>query len=85
MAIIKFNSLKDFCETQKDRFPTKPILQPVAPLEKVEDRLTDEQLNNWRTILYRVLGPYTGLLEDEEIQSIRNNMNNHFKDGSYNE
>jgi len=37
-------------------------------------KLTPEQIKNWRKILAGMLGPYALLMPDEEIQAIRDRM-----------
>ncbi len=36
--------------------------------------MTDEQIENWRKVLYGMIGPYALIVSKEEIQLIRNNM-----------
>jgi len=38
--------------------------------------LTDEQVENWRKVLCQTLGPYALIAPREQIQEIRDNMQN---------
>ena len=40
------------------------------------DLLTDEQIKNWSKILFHSLGPYAFIMSKEEVQKIRNKMQN---------
>jgi len=40
----------------------------------MSDKLTDEQLKNWRRVLFLAYGPYASILSDDEIQEIRDIM-----------
>jgi hypothetical protein len=36
-----------------------------------EDKLTERQLENWRTVLYLMIGPYANIMSDDEIELFR--------------
>lgn len=38
------------------------------------DRLTKEQLKNWRRTLAMTIGPYALIMPNEEVQEIRDKM-----------
>jgi len=38
------------------------------------EKLTPEQIKNWRKILAGMIGPYAFLMPDEEVQAIRDRM-----------
>ena len=38
------------------------------------DKLTDEQLKNWRRVLFLSFGPFALIASDDEIQEIRDIM-----------
>lgn len=40
----------------------------------MSDKLTPEQIKNWRNILYGMIGPYTKFMTDEQIQAFRDKM-----------
>ena len=40
----------------------------------VEDKLTSHQLKNWRNVLYGIIGSYALVAPDEEIQKIRDKL-----------
>ena len=43
--------------------------------EQNNDRtLTPEQVKNWRRVLLGVIGPYALLMSDEEVQQVRDKM-----------
>lgn len=42
------------------------MTQPVDP-----DRLTDEQVENWRRMLVAMIGPYALYMSREQIQQMR--------------
>jgi len=44
--------------------------------EKEDHKLTPEQIVNWRKMLSMILGPYAFLMSGEEVQKIRDNMQN---------
>ena len=39
-----------------------------------EDKLTPEQIENWRKTLCGMLGPYALIMPDEEVQMMRDKM-----------
>ncbi len=39
-----------------------------------EEKLTPEQIKNWRTVLCGMIGPYALIMPDEKVQKIRDNM-----------
>ena len=41
-----------------------------------QDKLTDEQLKNWRRTLAMTIGPYALIMPAEEVQRIRDKMQN---------
>jgi hypothetical protein len=41
-----------------------------------KETLTDEQIKNWRKILSLSLGPYAFIMPKEEVQKIKDNMQN---------
>ena len=44
------------------------------------DKLTPEQIKNWRSVLLGMLGPYALLMPDEDVQKMRDNMQSHFSE-----
>lgn len=40
----------------------------------IEDKLTPEQIKNWREILVGQIGPYASIMSDEAIQAMRDMM-----------
>jgi Skp family chaperone for outer membrane proteins len=44
--------------------------------KSVDGKLTDEQVENWRRVLLRVMGPYALIASREEIQKLRDKMQN---------
>ena len=40
----------------------------------VSDKLTLEQIKNWRNILCGLVGPYARFMSDEQIQAYRDKM-----------
>ena len=42
--------------------------------EQTPNKLTSEQIQNWRRILCLQLGPYAFIMPEEEIQAIRDKM-----------
>ena len=40
----------------------------------VEEKLTPEQIANWRKAMFPMLGPYILICPDEDIQRLRDNM-----------
>jgi len=42
--------------------------------------LTDEQIDNWRKVLSMSLGPYALIMPKEEVQAIRDKMQEHVGD-----
>ena len=42
-----------------------------------EDKLTDEQVEYWRRILAMTLGPYAYMMPKEEVQKMRDKMQEH--------
>ena len=41
---------------------------------KQEDKLTPEQIKNWRNVLCGMLGAYAFLMSDEDVQAMRDTM-----------
>ena len=37
----------------------------------MENKLTKEQIANWRIVLLTMIGPYADLMSDEEVQLMR--------------
>ena len=35
------------------------------------DQLTDQQIENWRSVLVGIIGPYALLMPDEQVQALR--------------
>jgi hypothetical protein len=46
----------------------------MAHENKDENKLTDEQVENWRKILSMSLGPYAHIMPKEEVQKMRDKM-----------
>jgi hypothetical protein len=44
------------------------------------NKLTPEQIKNWRNVLLGMLGPYALLMPDEDVQKMRDNMQSHFSE-----
>jgi hypothetical protein len=42
-----------------------------------EDKLTDEQVENWRKILAMTFGPYAYMMPKEDVQKMRDKMQKH--------
>ena len=42
-----------------------------------EEKLTDVQIDNWRKVLSMSLGPYALIMPKEEVQAIRDKMQEH--------
>ena len=42
-----------------------------------ENKLTDEQVENWRKILAMTFGAYTHIMPKEEVQKMRDKMQEH--------
>jgi len=40
----------------------------------MRERLTPEQLKNWRKVLTTMVGPYALIMPDEQIETIRNRI-----------
>ena len=40
----------------------------------MKEKLTPEQLKNWRKVLTTMVGPYALIMPDEEIEAIRNRI-----------
>jgi hypothetical protein len=67
--------------------PTQPDAQQPAD-EGLDDaicsadceKLTPEQIKNWRNALLGMIGPYALLMPDEEVQQMRDNMQSHFSE-----
>lgn len=47
-------------------------------VKKMEEKLTDKQIENWRKVLCTTLGPYALIMPAEEIQKIRDKMQEKF-------
>ena len=45
-----------------------------------EDKLTPEQIENWRKVLSMTLGPYALIMPDEEVQAMRDKMQSKVND-----
>lgn len=48
------------------------------------DKITPEQIKNWRRVLIGMIGPYALIMPDEEVQKFRDKMQakvNSFKKG----
>lgn len=43
--------------------------------QEPDDKLTPEQIVNWRNILVRMIGPYALIMPYEDVQKMRDNMN----------
>jgi hypothetical protein len=41
-----------------------------------KEKLSAKQIKNWRKILCRMFGPYALMIPEEEVQSIRDKMQN---------
>lgn len=50
-----------------------------------DKQLTDKQIENWRKVLSHSLGPYAFMMTREEVQRIRNKMQNDVDNISENE
>jgi len=46
--------------------------------QKQSDKLTPEQIVNWRNILVGMIGPYALIMPYEDVQKMRDEMNAHF-------
>jgi len=46
--------------------------------QKQNDKLTPEQIVNWRNILVGMIGPYALIMPYEDVQKMRDEMNAHF-------
>ena len=57
--------------------PDGTLLSP-PPCSADSDKLTPEQIKNWRNVLLGMLGPYALLMPDEDVQKMRDNMQAHF-------
>ena len=55
------------------------LLSP-PPCSADSEKLTPEQIKNWRNVLLGMLGPYALLMPDEDVQKMRDNMQSHFSD-----
>jgi hypothetical protein len=53
---------------------------PPPPCSADSDKLTPEQIKNWRNVLLGMLGPYALLMPDEDVQKMRDNMQSHFSE-----
>jgi len=42
-----------------------------------DGKLTPEQIENWRKVLVMQLGPYALMMPDEEVQMMRDKMQEH--------
>lgn len=42
-----------------------------------ENKLTDEQLDNWRKVLAMHFGPHAYMMPEEEVQKMRDKMQEH--------
>lgn len=40
----------------------------------MEQKLTPEQIKNWRNVLFGMIGPYALIAPDEDIQKMRDEM-----------
>ena len=47
---------------------------------KDEDKLTDEQVENWRKILAMTFGAYAHIMPKEEVQKMRDKMQGHINE-----
>ena len=43
-------------------------------LSSLTEKLTPEQVENWRKVLTGMFGPYATLMSDEQVESYRNRM-----------
>jgi hypothetical protein len=51
-----------------------------TPCSADSDKLTPEQIKNWRNVLLGTVGPYALLMPDEDVQKMRVNMQAHFSE-----
>ncbi len=42
----------------------------------MNDKLTPEQIKNWKNILCGMVGPYAKFMTDEQVQAFRDKMQN---------
>ena len=42
--------------------------------ENSEEKLTPEQIKNWRQVLVGMIGPYAMIMPDEMVQKLRDKM-----------
>jgi len=47
---------------------------PNQPEATVGEKLTPEQIKNWRTAMVGMLGPYALICSDEDVQRLRDDM-----------
>ena len=45
---------------------------------ELDNKLTPEQIVNWRNILAGMIGPYALIMPYEDVQKMRDEMNAHF-------
>lgn len=46
----------------------------------MSEKLTPKQIENWRKVLAGMIGPYALLMPDEQVQSIRDRMQQNVND-----
>ena len=42
----------------------------------MSEKLTDEQIKNWRKVLFAMVGPYALIMPEENVQKLHDKMQN---------